>query len=135
MPKPILLLLAFCVAGCADVPRSTGAHTREYWQARIARVHQGMKRSDVEKLLPVRSQSEEKRLPKGSPDGRAVIYAIDPEWCVEVPYDFNGFVQDERKNPYGVMHLYDNRVIGAITLIHKHTVIDWKTYGDATFSL
>jgi hypothetical protein len=123
-------MFAFCVAGCADAPPSPGAHTREYWQARIARVHPGMKRADVEELLPVLSTPEEKKLPKGFPDGHADIYAVDPDWRVEVPYDFTGFVQDGRKNPYGVMHLYDNRVIGPIKLIHKHTVIDWKAHGE-----
>jgi hypothetical protein len=120
------VLTALFLGGIASAgaPPATAPHRKEYWLDRIARVHPGMQRSQVEKLLPVHSSEQEKPISHG----HASFYAVDSEWSVEVPYDFNGFVEDERKNPYGVMHLYKNRVIGPAKLIHTHTEINWTLY-------
>lgn len=120
----VLTVILICESAWASASPSSDSHDKAYWLDRITHVHLGMKRSDVEKWLPVHSNSKEKRVSHGHSD----TYAVDSEWSVQVPYDFNGYIEDERKNPYGVMHLYNNRIIGPIKLIHKHTIIDWTSY-------
>ena len=84
-----------------------------------------MKRSIVEQILSVHSSPQED---EAVPNGRYSFYAVDSEWMVKVPYDFHGFVEDPKKNPHQLMHLYDNRVIGPIKLVHQHTDIDWTSF-------
>ena len=79
-----------------------------------------MKRAKVEKILPVHSEDHERT--EGT--GHLSVYAVDPEWVVDVPYDFHGFDPDPKRNPNLLLHLYDNRVAGRIRLVHQHTNID-----------
>jgi hypothetical protein len=117
------MLLVTSVSRAND-PLSQAAHTKAYWQKRVARVHQGIKRERVEKLLPQHSPDKMTAVPHG----HASTYAVDLEWSVTVPYDFHGFIADERKNPHLLMHLYENRVIGPVKLIHRHTDINRQEF-------
>ncbi len=93
-------------------------HGKTFWRARISRVRCGMKRSVVEKILPVHSSPREN---ESVPGGRYSFYAVDSEWMVKVPYNFHGFIEDSKKNPCGLMHLYENQIVGPIKLIYHNT--------------
>ena len=120
-----VLLLVLSQAAEAESVTATRPHSEAFWRERIARVHRGMKRSTVEKLLPLHSSPVET---EAVPGGRYSLYALDSEWMVKVPYNFHGFIEDPKKNPRQLMHLYDNQVIGPIKLIHQHTEIDWTLF-------
>lgn len=81
-----------------------------------------MKRSAVEKILPVHSSPQEDEVVRR---GHYSFYAVDSEWMVKVPYDFHGFVEDPKKNPHQLMHLYCNRVVGQVKLVHQYTDVNW----------
>ncbi len=117
-----MLLITATVYGATEV--GTNPHSESYWRARIVRIHRGLKRAKVEKILPVHSEDQERT--EGS--GYLSVYAVDSEWVVEVPYDSNGLDLDPKRNPNLLLHLYDNRVAGRIRLVHQHTDVDWKVF-------
>src|SRR5262245_48929295 len=114
-------VIVLSLAGCVSNDPAHPPHSEAYWHQQIAKVHRGMSREEVEKLLPARSEDEERLVP----GGRSSEYAVDSAWRVEVPYDSHGFVADEKKNPHFLRNMPRNRVIGDIKLIRRHTKIDW----------
>jgi hypothetical protein len=123
----LAVLGAIAWTGCATNDPAHPPHSEAYWRQRIAQVHRGMSREEVEKFLPVRSEEVERSVP----NGLSSEYAVDSEWRVEVPYDGHGFPGfDEKKNPHLLRHVWAHQMIGDIKLTRRHTKIDWKTHPD-----
>ena len=121
MPTHITILfgLVMLTAGCATHDE------RAIWEQRIQKVHVGMRRAEVEKLLPQYVAPITKStvfLPYG--DGMTLIhgssqvvsYYVSPGWRVWVPYDYTGVPRDAAGRVTDVLTSPDNRVIGAVTL-------------------
>ncbi|HLK57931.1 MAG TPA: hypothetical protein VKU00_15295 [Chthonomonadaceae bacterium] len=86
------------------------------WGEKIAQVKPGMRRSEVEKLLPrSRSMVYETFIQGGS---QVVAYWLDPHWKVRIAYDYTGIP----RNAEGKALSYesaDNRVLNTPTLIQE----------------
>lgn len=98
---------------------------RALWERAIQKVHAGMRRAEVEKLLPPYVAPAAKApgiLPYSSTvinaqgGSQTVAYFVSPGWRVSVPYDYTGIPQDAK----GVSDYRgpDNRVVGDVTLLY-----------------
>jgi hypothetical protein len=105
---------------------------RANWEARVQRVQQGMRRAEVERLLPpYMAIAGEGLLPYSGQSAlltggsQTISYYVSPGWRVSIPYDYTGITSGKAEGP-DRYNSPDNRVIGPATLsylleIHRLT--------------
>ena len=60
--------------------------------------------------------------------GHTALYLLDSAWCAAITFDWHGYNPDERRNPYGVLHLYEHRVIAPPNLLARDAVLDARLH-------
>jgi len=97
--------------GCA----STDGRRSE-WQTRIEQIHVGMKRGDVERILPPCCWSPHHSIFSGGAQG--VTYWVDPHWKVSILYDYTGIPRDS--SGQALSHeSAENKVLTVPTLLRQ----------------
>jgi hypothetical protein len=117
MPALLACVLVLAVSWQAlPVSAAPQAFPKDFWERQIAKVHLGMKREDVELFLPLRSAE----IDHWHNASYTVIYALDETWSVALDYDFSGY--SPVNNPYGVLHLFDDKLLKTPRLFrHKNS--------------
>ena len=81
------------------------------WSSKVADISVGMKRSDVERILPSGCGG----LMIGSGGSQTEIYFVDETWQISVGYDYTGIPRDENGKALSSTSP-DNRVLTAPVL-------------------
>jgi hypothetical protein len=105
----ILLIVLLCTMsiGC----KSKQVDSSMALRSKVAKISVGMKRSDVERILPSYSGG----IGIGSGGSQTEIYFVDETWQVSVGYDYTGVPRDENGKALSSMSP-DNRVLTAPVL-------------------
>ena len=89
--KFALIFLASVCVSCSRTPPQSGIDSdAAFWQTRASQVHEGMRRVDVERLLPPRSGIDQ----DGMGGSHSLLYALDSHWMVCICYDHTGVPRD-----------------------------------------
>jgi len=125
--KPAILLLIF-LSGCgytimkkdnsrislisilADTPG-----TREYWSVRIGQIRIGMLRTEVERILPMHSESVIYR--RSENDTAIVSYWVDFQWKVTMKYHQQNLLND------GEPEVFEIEKLISIPVLTKEKII------------
>ena len=115
----------------AQSPTPVPIQTKAHWQALLRHVHVGMSRAHVERILghsfaaDTDAPPELSRRPGGA---HTALYVLDSAWCAGITFDWRGYDPDERRNPYGVLHLYKHRVIARPVLLVRDAALDARLH-------
>jgi len=91
-------LAALFSAGCGQLEALFGKEEPpkpmgEVWKERAEQIEPGMKRAEVETLLPPAQGGPIKRSVQA--DSQILTYWLDNEWKVAIEYDFSGLPEDQ----------------------------------------
>jgi len=87
------------------------SHEESYWQQKLALVHKGMRREDVERILPPYT---EPRISATSGGMYGLGYLLDEHWRVAMTYDVTGLRGKTETNRFAENCLFDVPKIGRI---------------------
>ena len=79
----------------AQIGRIRAAHAADpaaLWLALGELVQPGMRRAQVERILPMYNGSPAVTMTQGA--GQVAYYLLDPQWTVRIPYDYSGSPRD-----------------------------------------
>jgi hypothetical protein len=125
--KPITQILAIQLL-ITTVAVATPNPKNPDWQNQVKKISLGMKQLIVHQYLPPRSSGDDQYAQDGS--SYTETYALDDNWSVSIKFDRSGFT--ENNNPYGVLHMYNDKVIALPKLIKKHNHIDPRPFPPIT---
>jgi hypothetical protein len=86
--KTLFVILCATTAGC----KSETVDKSAYWRSMVSQVSVGMKRSDVEQLLPPKISGIE----IGTGSRQMETYCLDKTWQISITYDHAGVPRDEK---------------------------------------
>ncbi len=125
------VLALFFLSDCASQPLGAPSNpaAEAQWRKVLARVHEGMRRETVEKILgrgdavldfdldPAYTTDLERNT-------RNALYLLDHDWCATIRFDSSGFTT--RNNPHLHLHLPDNRVAEPPLLLRRDSMIETR---------
>ena len=126
-PALAILILFTLVTGMAGSAPAAEPEPGAQWKELLSKVHLGMRRAEVEKVLSRRDAADVVGDPeldaKFKKEGHVSLYILDHDWCAAIVF---GSAFTTRNNPHLLLRFPDQKVIVSPQIWRRDAALNKK---------